>query len=195
VGSSRCRGLPRRPRVNVEPNRRVESGSRNPVATTSTGTANASPSTAVVKRQRLLRSCLPFTANGRSPPDRWIDLSMEPKVPSPCNAKPDTTAGNSKKPAYPAQMPMLRTTNEFPEFVCIGRYKAICGYGHEPAVQEPMSPAWPRRSPKPPLGRRPGRAVRRTQRGLRQTSRWPSAPRPGPAGGRVEPTIQHYPTN
>jgi len=41
----------------------AEAGFWNPVATISTGTANARSNTAVVKRQRFLRSCLALVVN------------------------------------------------------------------------------------------------------------------------------------
>jgi hypothetical protein len=115
VGTFTTSGTSRRARVNVEPNRRVESGAWNPVATTRTGTANARPSTAVLKRQRLLRSCLPFAARAvrHLLTDGMYALPGR-KLPARLHAKLDTTQRNPEHAAYPAQMLKLPKTHEFP---------------------------------------------------------------------------------
>jgi hypothetical protein len=91
----------------------------NPVATTSTATANTRPSTAVVKRQRLLRSCLPFAARihqmvvGHLLTDGMNALRSR-RVPAGLHAKLGTPARKPEHAAYPAQMLRLRRTHEFP---------------------------------------------------------------------------------
>jgi hypothetical protein len=85
-----------------------------PVATTSTGTATARPSTAVVKYQRLLRSCLPSQLRvvGHLLTDGMNPLRGR-KLPACLHAKLDTTARKPECAAYPAQMLKLRRTHEF----------------------------------------------------------------------------------
>jgi hypothetical protein len=112
----------------------LESGCGNPVVTTSTGTANARPTTeatAVVNLQRLLHSCLPsqLRAVGHLLPGGMNALRGR-KVPACLHAKRDPIARKPEHAACPAEMPKLRRTREFPVPVHIEPVKKLCGYRH-----------------------------------------------------------------
>jgi hypothetical protein len=68
------------------------------------------------------------------------------KLPTFLRAKLHTTARKPQHAAYPAEMPKLRRTQEFPEIVCIGRYTPICWMTtsrpqHQPDLPQPRPEA------------------------------------------------------
>jgi hypothetical protein len=133
---SRRRGLPRRARVHVEPNRR---GPWNSVTTTSTATATARLK--YCGRQSTsgcyARACFAARTLGHLLPDGCMPHGAA-KCPPAYTPNLTQPQGNPKRAAYPAQMLKLRITYEFPPAEL-----AVAG---EPLLERPGHTARPCRT-------------------------------------------------